>query len=668
MIENLVKREGVSKDLKYLQSNLLLLQGKLLHVKEEYNKAFKYYDDAVNICDSNPVAFHYLGTINMHLKIYPEAEKNFEKALKLTKIDKEHASERHWVNVETMRILAEAKIRLMKRDDAIKILDTILENDRSDVDSYLKAAHLTEQFDYEKAINYYSKAIEFLEKKTTEARSKKQESNYSEDDFINPIYYNNIAVLYMKKEMKEEAKQMITKAKESLKAVRKIFPQSLTFKCLSITLLFNEAWHFESLGEIAEATNIYKLIIKEEPYYVDAYLRLAILADKRGSLAKAIEYGEKAAKYQIDRKQVVPYWVLGNFYLKRNLDLKAEKEFSNAINKNPLDTYAHLSLGNIMYNEAWRIRDNPKKQEDKLREAMKRYLKAMEWDDSNAFAAICVANVIGEYGMIDEAMEIYRVIRENHSNFSHAMINSGHVLASEGQVANALKLFEKVLVKFYNGKNEQLELWIARLHYQSKNYDAWQKVLTKLIHQNPANIIPKFNLALCLQSKSVEILNKDYREVKETRKTISDLNVAKNIFSSLIQSHSNLISTLPSNFKDDKLAIIKESHSRILKISDDRLFFIKDTLQSSDRYLEHDIQTEKRLKEQQEANLARIKEMELLEKLKKEEEIRQKEELQRERDLKAEESSRVIEEMARQWAEEENKKKAEVEEAKKNKN
>ena len=591
---------------------------------------------------------------------------NFERALKLTKIDKEHASERHWANVETMRILAEAKIRQYKRDEAIQILDTILENDRSDVDSYLKAAHLTEQFDYDKAVNYYLKAIEFMEKKSTELRADKQESNYLVEDFVNPIYYNNIAVLYMKKEMKEEAKTMILKAKESLKAVRKISPQSLTYKWISITLMFNEAWHFESLGEIAEATNIYKLILKDEPYYVDAYLRLAILADKRGSLAKAIEYGEKAAKYQLDRKQVVPYWVLGNFYLKRNQVLKAEKEFSNVINKNPHDSYAYLSLGNIMYNEAWRLRENPKEQEDKLREAMKRYLKAMEWDDSNAFAAICVANVIGEYGMIDEAMEIYRVIRENNSNFSHAMINSGHVLASEGQVANALKLFEKVLERFYQGKNETLELWIARLHYQSKNYNTCQKVLTRLIHRNPSNIIPKFDLALCLQSKSIEVLNLDYREVKQTLKTISDLNVAKSIFSSLIQSYSSLPQTLPSS-SSSQLPEMKEVHARLLKIADDRLFFIKDTLQSSDRYLEHDIEIQNRLKAQEEENRRKIKEAEEQELIRKAEEQRLKEERQRERDLQAEESAKVIEQMAAQWAEEERKKREETEEVKKSK-
>lgn len=277
-----------------------------------------------------------------------------------------------------MKILAETKTRMYKREEAIKLLDTILENDRTDIDSHLKLAYLTEQYEYDKAINSYTKALEFLEKEKTEVRSKKEEKDFTEDDFVNPIYYNNIAVLYMKKDMRAEAKQMIDKAKECLRAVKKISPQALKHKCVSVTLKFNEACHFESLGEIAEATNIYKYIIKEVPYYVDAYLRLAILANKRGSLPKAIEYGEKAVRYQLDRKPIVPYCVLGNFYRDRQMDMKAEKEFMNAISKNPADSYAYLSIGNIIYNYSCRLRSNPKKQEEKLREAMKRYLQAME--------------------------------------------------------------------------------------------------------------------------------------------------------------------------------------------------------------------------------------------------------------------------------------------------
>jgi len=261
--------------------------------------------------------------------------------------------------------------------------------------------------------------------------------------------------------------------------------------------------------------------------------------------------------------------------------------------------------------------------------------------------------------MVEEAMEIYRVVGEHHPNIPHSIINIAHILASKGQVANALKLYEKTLEKVYRGKNEQIELWIARLHYQSKNYDACQKVLKKMIYRNPEDIVLKFNLALCLQSKSVEVLNKDYREVKETKKTIEDLNLAKKIFSGLIQKHEDLGKTLPSTLKAELLATLKEKHSRILKISDERLFFIKDTLQNSERYLQHDIEMEQKLKGKHEENLRRIREIQEFEHQKNLERLRIEEEEQRIRNEKAEQNAKLVEDMAREWEEQERKKREE---------
>lgn len=666
--ENLAKRglkvlEGATKkadtDLKLLQSNLLVLVGKVRHLRQDYNGAFKQYEDAVTACDTNAIAIHYLGTMYLHLRNYIEAERLFEQVLGLTKLDKEALSEHSAVNVETMRILAQTKARMFKRDEAIKLLDTILENDRTDVESYLEAAHLTEQYDYDKAINYYTKAIVILEKSTEEARSKKEEQKYTEEDFINPIYYNNLAVLYMKREKRDDANKMITKAKETLKAIRKFMPQSVRLKSVSITLYFNEACQYEAMGAIGEATNIYKYIIKEEPYYVDAYLRLAILAKKRGGFAKAEEYAQKAARSQLDKKPVIPYCVLGNFYMDQQQDGKAVEEFGKAISKNPADAYAYLSIGNIIYHSACRYRDNPKKQEEKLRKALKNYMTAMECDDSNVFAAVCVANIIGEYGMIGEAMEIYRIVRENHSDMPNAMINAAHILASEGKIPNALKLYEKALENYYNNKNDQIELWISKLHYQSKHYSECEKVLKKMIHRNPSDIVPRFNLALCLQSQSVEVLNKDFREVKETKKTIENLKLAQKIFSGLIKSHSNLGYTLSSSCKDMMLSTKKECHARILKIADERLFFITDTLKNSQKYLEHDMKQAQKLQEKQDENMRKLRALEEAEKKKIEMERQRKLEEQRARDQRAEEANKQMEEISKTWAQEEAKKKEE---------
>ena len=307
IIENMSKKDETKKEMRVLKSNLLILLGKIEHSKEEFNKAFKFYGEAVNTYNKNVVGLHYLGTMNLHLRNYQEAEKNFENVLKLTKVDKDKQSKDKPLNIETMKILAQTKARMFKREEAIKLLDLILENDRTDIESYLLAAYLTEQNNYLKALTYYRRAVMLLEEKFKEVSSEKEEKDLKEEDYVNPVYYNNIAVLYMKLEKIEEAHKVLLTARETLNSLRKLSPNSTRLKSISLILHFNEACQLETLGEVGQATNIYKYIIKEEPYYVDAYLRLAILAKQRGSIAKAVEYGEKAVTHQIDKKPVVPY-------------------------------------------------------------------------------------------------------------------------------------------------------------------------------------------------------------------------------------------------------------------------------------------------------------------------------------------------------------------------
>lgn len=307
IIDGISKAEENHIDLKFLHSNLLVLAGKILHANDDFNRAFKYYEDASKICENNSVALHYLAVVYLHLRNYKEAEKLFEKVLALTKAEQISNNEKRIPNVETMKILAITKARMYKRHEALKLLDIVLENDRTDYDSYLEAAHLIEEYDHEKGIEHYTSAIELIEKHLNEANKDKTEAEMIETDYISPIYYNNLAVLYLKTDNIEKGEEYLEKAKSILNNIRKSNPNSLRLKAMSLSFNFNEACKFESQGKIGEATMIYKYIIKEEPYYVDAYLRLALLAKQRGSFGKAIEYAEKAAKYQIDKKPIIPF-------------------------------------------------------------------------------------------------------------------------------------------------------------------------------------------------------------------------------------------------------------------------------------------------------------------------------------------------------------------------
>ena len=79
------------------------------------------------------------------------------------------------------------------------------------------------------------------------------------------------------------------------------------------------------------------------------------------------------------------------------------------------------------------------------------------------------------------------------------MVNSAHLFAASGQEENAVNVYRKCLERFYKGKNEKIELWIARAHYHMKEFDKCREVLQRLIHRHPQNLVYRFNMALCLQ-------------------------------------------------------------------------------------------------------------------------------------------------------------------------
>ena len=63
---------------------------------------------------------------------------------------------------------------------------------------------------------------------------------------------------------------------------------------LKLNIRFNLACCLEECHKIAQATQIFKQLIEDEPSYTDAYLRLAYLARARGDIRRSLEYIDSA--------------------------------------------------------------------------------------------------------------------------------------------------------------------------------------------------------------------------------------------------------------------------------------------------------------------------------------------------------------------------------------
>jgi hypothetical protein len=62
---------------------------------------------------------------------------------------------------------------------------------------------------------------------------------------------------------------------------------------------------------------------------------------------------------------------------------------------------------------------------------MDKYISVLEGDEANCFAALGVANILAEFGKTSEAMEIYKVLKENNPNMHHALLNQAHLCMAQ---------------------------------------------------------------------------------------------------------------------------------------------------------------------------------------------------------------------------------------------
>lgn len=103
---------------------------------------------------------------------------------------------------------------------------------------------------------------------------------------------------------------------------------------------------------------------------------------------------------------------------------------------------------------------------------MDRYINVLDKDESNCFATLGIGNILAEYGKLNEAMEIYKVLKESNPNMHHPLLNQAHLSMSQKNYEVAVNLYSKCLEKFFvGGKNLEIEMYLAKAYYMMKSYD-----------------------------------------------------------------------------------------------------------------------------------------------------------------------------------------------------
>jgi len=279
-------------DIDEMRAELHFLLGKVAHCKENYGRALKCYKETLEEDNQHHAAAFCLAQIHIQMNQFAEAEKLL---FKLRDMNQYRA------DPEIGRLLGFCQVKLNKRKEAITKYEEVISFITDDIETLIQIAELLEIEDPTKALTYYTQAMNLLRKANTELH-KIQIELLNNIGIANTLIGNLI-------EAKKNLKEALIKLHEELKTNKDIKRASL-----EVTLQFNLGYLYEMQGSFGEASSCYKKIIKYNPGYVDSYMRLAILAMRRGDHVRALNYANIAKKNLVEKKSHVCNCFIGTIY------------------------------------------------------------------------------------------------------------------------------------------------------------------------------------------------------------------------------------------------------------------------------------------------------------------------------------------------------------------
>ena len=168
-------------------------------------------------------------------------------------------------------------------------------------------------------------------------------------------------------------------------------------------MLFNLAFLHEGTHQLGLANAYYKQILSEQPDYIDAYMRLAHLARKRGDVLRCLHWAEEAEKGR-PNAPLDQLCFKGKVLLDMGRLRESAEAFKTVAAKTaPEDTYCFLGLANIAFRNAVMCRSSEQEQYKLLGKAYSKYLDILAHDFRNGFACLGTANVLAYFNQIQDA-------------------------------------------------------------------------------------------------------------------------------------------------------------------------------------------------------------------------------------------------------------------------
>jgi len=350
----------------------------------------------------------------------------------------------------------------------------------------------------------------------------------------------------------------------------KIFPVSLTLEEIkeNITInintsskpnkaqIINQAFRFDSQGNISEAAKLYQYFINQGFKDYRVFSNYGMILKNLGKLKEAELYTRKAIELNINFEMA--HYNLGIILRDLGKLKEAELSYRKAIEINPNFAEVHYNLGNILKNLG------------KLKEAELSYRKAIKIHPNYGKAHLNLGTIFRDLGYLQDAEVSTRKAIELNPDYAMAHSNLGSILIDLGKLKDA-EVYSRKAIKINPnyaeahsnlgiilkdlGKLKELIL-LSKSTIDAKSLKEGYK-LRALLNIAIASLLTKnFSETLFHIKKSKELIRKG------ALKTIEDAQNRKNtlVFYTFISSLYPILEKDNKNTGSKKIPHIGESH------------------------------------------------------------------------------------------------------------
>ncbi|KAI8977189.1 hypothetical protein BDF20DRAFT_873493 [Mycotypha africana] len=526
-IEEIMKAASKAMDLttsSVIKANASYQIARAHHQMQEYENAYKFYAQAVEYYPEHLLSQFGLGQMKLKKGEYNPAIEIFEKLLKLQP-----------ESPEIMQILASLYGLVGKKDKSLELFNKLIDQANEDPFLAIEIAEMNEEKDSKSSLKYYEQSISILNDLPAEDPEVKQ---------VKPEVLNNMAVLHQKTGNLNEAEHYYGLALQEIETA----PGK--DKHLKLTISYNLARLYEEHVDIEKATAIYRKIVEDYPGYKDAHLRLGAIQQMLGRRTDAIDYFKEV--FDTDPNDPEAWIMIGQAQVLET-DKLTKRSYERVLKDcDKDDIYTHVALGNYHSSVAREMKGDKMKKvkANEYKLAVNFYIQALRRDPTNVYAANGLAIVLADNGHVDEAQDLFTQVREADVKNPNAWVNLAHIYVEMKQYNQAIVMYENTLKKFFNNKDVNLILCLAKAQYlfskMEKDYKMMYEAMKntqKALLITPSDKTISYNLALVQQSYAQQVaeLSQEERNSELLQQAKNCINSSQEIFQHLLQSEDQVI-------------------------------------------------------------------------------------------------------------------------------